>query len=642
MNSQIRLCLATVATLLTMVAIWGLQNPYGEISYNDASLYTFFALARLHPGSLGTDVFLRFGSQDAYTVFSPLYAAAIELFGLERAAALGSFLAQLAFYFCGWQLARTFMPARQALLAVGLLIALPSDYGSGQVFHYVESFLTPRQFAEAATLAGLAALLSRRRALAVVCLLLTLMLHPVMAVAGMVLFLCLQIGIPRPRPALAAAAGVGLLALLPVLIVPYGSFAPFDTEWLKLSDSAASYLFMSEWHAEDWARLVVPVALLAAGAATNTDPTVRRLSLAAILAAACSMAVGWVFVDLLHSVIFTQLQPWRWFWLVQCLAVLLTPAIVRDCWQSGPAGRGGLVLLGATWVLSRTLADTYAASACVALACLGASAVIWLRTVQVRPLATASWLLFVSAILMSFAFKLQYIPVNPGSPGHWLRLDPAEVHTWGGDGIAYAAVLVLVWSFIKEQAGALGPIAACAAAVAICGIVVPATWQSWSAKRYPDQQFAAFSSWREVIPAHAEVVWPRTPMGTWYLLERPSYYSAHQVAGDIFSRAKAIEIHRRAAHVAQALKLASPHPTDRAESLAMLASSDSQQLPHNADNLNEKGLFLLCADPALGFYVSQVRLNLPAAAPVITPNPLRPRNQYHLYRCTDVRESGAG
>ena len=55
------------------------------------------------------------------------------------------------------------MSAALALLAVGLLVVLPSWYGSNSVFAYVEAFLTPRQSAEAFALAGLAAALYSRQ-----------------------------------------------------------------------------------------------------------------------------------------------------------------------------------------------------------------------------------------------------------------------------------------------------------------------------------------------------------------------------------------------------------------------------------------------------------------------------------------------
>src|SRR5262249_50042359 len=152
-TDQLQARWSAVGMVLIIAAIWMVQHPYLGIVGNDSSLYSLIALARLHPDSLSADVFLRYGSQDTYTVFTPLFAAAIRLLDLEPAAAILSFLGQIGFLGCAWLLARSLMPARWALLAVGLLIALPSNYGVAHIFSYVESFLTPRQAAEALTLA---------------------------------------------------------------------------------------------------------------------------------------------------------------------------------------------------------------------------------------------------------------------------------------------------------------------------------------------------------------------------------------------------------------------------------------------------------------------------------------------------------
>jgi hypothetical protein len=56
--------------LLHCVIAWALSHGYRGL-FHDAGLYTLQALARLTATSLGHDLFLRFGSQDRYTIFSP-------------------------------------------------------------------------------------------------------------------------------------------------------------------------------------------------------------------------------------------------------------------------------------------------------------------------------------------------------------------------------------------------------------------------------------------------------------------------------------------------------------------------------------------------------------------------------------------
>src|ERR1700694_3272409 len=80
----------TVLLLLCVIA-WALSHGYRGI-FHDAGLYTLQALARLAPAALGQDVFLRFGSQDRYTIFSPIYADFRRPKGMGAAAATLSFI----------------------------------------------------------------------------------------------------------------------------------------------------------------------------------------------------------------------------------------------------------------------------------------------------------------------------------------------------------------------------------------------------------------------------------------------------------------------------------------------------------------------------------------------------------------------
>jgi hypothetical protein len=73
-----------VVLMLLGVTTWALSHAYAGI-FHDAGLYTLQALARLSPESLSSDVFLKFGSQDRFTLFSPIYAATAHWLGVEPA-----------------------------------------------------------------------------------------------------------------------------------------------------------------------------------------------------------------------------------------------------------------------------------------------------------------------------------------------------------------------------------------------------------------------------------------------------------------------------------------------------------------------------------------------------------------------------
>jgi hypothetical protein len=624
-HETLRSRLALAGFSLCLLAGWMLRHPYLGISFNDSALYSLQALARLHPESLASDVFLRFGSQDHFTFFSPLFASAIKLLDLEPAAALLTVAGQLAFFSCAWLLARQTMPTRHALLAVGLLIVLPSSYGVDNFFSYVESFLTPRQLAEALVLACLASAVASHRVVASVCLLAAMLLHPIMGFAGVVMLFCMYVAIPRPRLALAAATVLLVGTTLVALVLRAGPFAPFDPAWLKLIRDFTPYLFPSEWSAESWCRVVVAVVGLAIGALTSPSPVVSRLCRAALLTTVCSVVVTLVYSDLLHVVIFTQMQAWRWLWLVEAIAVLLLPVIVFDCWRTGVPGRITVVLLISAWVLR-----DYAVSLYIGLFAI-ACAVAARRLTQSRAtrlLLLGSYAMLLIAITISVAAKLSDVAFGAHSADSTPLLLTQQ---WGEDGVFCAAIILVSWWTLERRESLLSALSLAATGIVTCLVLAPLAWHSWTDFHYTRTLHTAFAPWRAVIPPKAEVIWPGTPVGAWYLLERPSYYSIHQVAGNIFSRAKTTEIHRRAQLVGTALEASEPsRPTDQRSNARKLV------LPMNADKLEAHGLVVVCGDPALGFVVSWSRLGFTPFEPVV-PNRNKPKSPLYLYRCADFR-----
>lgn len=97
--------IGVTAILLLCGIIWALSHVYQGL-FHDANLYTLQALGWLGPDSLSHDVFLRLGSQDRYTIFSPIFAFAIQLLGPEWAAASLTLASQIAFFVGAWIVAR--------------------------------------------------------------------------------------------------------------------------------------------------------------------------------------------------------------------------------------------------------------------------------------------------------------------------------------------------------------------------------------------------------------------------------------------------------------------------------------------------------------------------------------------------------
>ncbi len=543
-----RLVLAVVG--LVGIATWALSHSYRGI-FHDAGLYTLQALARLHPDSLSGDVFLKFGSQDGFTIFSPIYAAASRMLGVEFAAATLTLVLQGALLAGAWILARAVMPFSMAIFGVAVLIAVPGDYGPDRIFTCIEPFLTPRMGAEALVLGSLAAALWQRKALAASLGITAVLIHPIMAMAGVCALVYLYVGKPKPLFT-GAVAIVGLMTLaLAAYVMPQGDWGRFDAHWLALVEHRSPYVFIAHWQLDDWSRAAVTLATLGVGLRVLPNKRARTLSLIALTTALAGLALTFIACDLLHLVVLTQLQPWRWQWLGAVVAAVLLPAILRALWQDAAIETGTTELRTAelrTTALLLVSAWVFASNAFALFASLAALAALVLLP-KLKP-SEARWVYFgacglgVIAVAWRLASNLEFTDayyLDPNIP-LWIRRASSFIH----DGTAPVAAVSLAFWLARMRRGRTALILLGGLAGAACVGSFPQTWKSWTTREFPPQQLAGLGGFRERIPPGADVFWPESPVAVWVLLQRPSYLSVIQTSGMVFSRRSALELERRA------------------------------------------------------------------------------------------------
>jgi len=529
------------------LATWAVSHPYKGV-FHDARLYTLQALAHLQPKSLSHDVFLRSGSQDHFTVFSPVYAAVIRLVGVDHAAALLTFFLQIAFFCAAATLARQVSCFRMAALGLSLLIAIPGYYGADAIFACVEPFVTPRMAAEALVLCGLAAALDGRSKLSVVLVSAASALHPVMAAAGIAALLCLHLAIPRPRLA-ALLCGTAVILLVALAMAGMrGSLGSFDPVWLGLVEARSPYLFLRNWSLEDWGRLTVPVATLLVGTMALQSPRdhapgkgrARTLALMSLLTVTGGLLLTLVACDWLQLVLFTQLQPWRWQWLATAVSALLLPLIGSTCWKQGVAGKTTAALLGAAWIF---------ASGTLALATAAGAVLATLVVRRLRP-TEARWVLrgacgaLLIALVMRIASNLLFTDTYSADPRIplWIRQVSSVVH----DGTVPFAIAIAILALASQPRGVRGVALLALLTTTACVALTPDTWALWSQQQFSPALQARFAPWRALIPPGKDVFWSELALQTWVLLDRPSYLSVIQTSGVLFSRDAALEMQRRA------------------------------------------------------------------------------------------------
>ena len=615
---------------LLALAAWLVQHPFVGIKH-DSVLYTLFALARLHPDTLTADVFLRFGSQDQFSLFTPIYATAVNLFGLEHAAALLLLVSQAILYTCAWLLARRFMAPLEATLSIALLVGLPDDYGPSLIFHAFEPFITARLPAEALVVGAVLAAVTQRYWIAAGCIVVAMLLHPIMGAAGAA-FLILTDLVPRHPKLSAVAAGVGFIAALGIVIAvaPLGRLQ--DKDWLSAINWTSDYLFVSTWHLPDWSRAAVYPVLLMLGCQVGVAPALRRICAGLLATVASGMLITLVFGDLLHVTLFIDLQAWRWLWLANVLALVLAPAILQDSWRRGYSGRVAVVVLASLWVFRTSPAAFLGIPAVIALAAMPSE---WNQHKYWKWLFLGACVLLGLGICLSLVNRFSYVPVPDARGPRLLQ----QVRFVCNDGLILGALLFGTWIMLRgpgsnDAAKTWGALAAILAATVACAWLVPFGWQSYSAVNFTPELASRFAPWRAEIPPHAEVLWPDNPTGGWYLLERPIYWSVAQLAGAIFSKDKALLAQRRNTLINTALKNSNllvhiGSPEDLEKQLKAGA-------PTNASHMDLKAMRAVCADPDLRYIVSWMSL-APTPFPPVNVDPSKAHGKLYLYRCADLR-----
>lgn len=602
-----------VVMVTLCIATWALQHGYPGIRH-DAVLYSLQGLARLHP-TLANDPFLRFGSQDQFSLFGAIYALVIQWLGLEPAAAILTFTSQLALIACAVLLLRQAIPDPTYVgLGIVMLIAIEGFYGSRQIFSCIESYSTPRMAAEALALAGLCAAYNERRGLAWGLVVAGMVIHPLMATAGVVSLGFFYPGRQRPRLTAAVIGGGLLLLWLVGDVMPQGHWGTFGSDWLTIVRDRSPFVFLSGWSLDDWARAAIPVATLIIGAVVLAEQRARVLCQIALCTALTGLALTLVACDASKLVIFTQLQPWRWQWLAVLAAALLLPAIVAAGWHYARSGKIAVTLLVAAWWFESDLIALLTAITAVASLALNRFA----DRREPQYILYGSGALALMALVFRIATNLEFFQLHFMDWRIPLWLRQASCLASGGT-LPVAVALLATW-LAGRRYGAAALAALAIVLVIVCAGQSPDGWRRWSGQRFPPALVKQFAPWRELIPPDAEIFWSEQPLATWVLLERSSYISVSQTSGVLFSRTSAMEVARRA----EALSAAVP-----AQSYLDFDGAGGGGLQPTPRQLQQ----ICAAEPRL-FLVSGTQLPWRPLAQ-LPPGARHSLEPVRLYRCSD-------
>ncbi len=532
---------ASLALTLMLVTLWSLTHRYRALD-GDAELYAVQALARIRRG-LANDLFLQNLSQDRYTIFSPLYAWCIGLFGLRSAAMLLTVVFKVWFFAAAWWLARELSNSHTAFLATALLIVTGGAYGAFNVFHYSEDWVTARSMAEALVITALALHFHGWKYIGLLASIAALFVHPLMALPVFLLLVCLWL--PLRYGALGAAAGVLVsLGIAATALAPPSIghlFTVIDADWLEVVRERSQFLFLQLWTVDDWKLNARPFLSLTASAAAISDPRIRKLCLAAMLVAAAGLAVALIAGGIGPIAILLQGQAWRWVWIASFFSVLLLAPTAVSMWRDAKCGPLCAMLMIAAWTFPSVDGDT-----CVALALLLWSVRNRINGQMTRYTQMAAIVL--GAVVIMWIAANFWTTVRSPLPESGRESVAAQLtkKIMGLEGLS----VVLVWSLATWIRSRRSLVPLGAVSLAFLGVTVwllPGTFTDMN-RDGEMQQIEEFSSWRSAIPASANVfVVPAHNSAdfAWFTLERPSYLTVDQSSGVVFSRATSLEVRRR-------------------------------------------------------------------------------------------------
>ena len=515
-----------------------LARPYLGIN-NDAIQYTAQALARLNPEIYRNDIYFRWGSQDQYTVFSPLFAFMVGHLGIGAAHLAVVIASLVAFLAASFALVRTLLPEGLRAFAMVLIALSAGHYGPLRMFRMAEAFVSPRPIAEAGTLLALLLLYRGRRFAALALLGACGLLHPLVGIAGMLywwIYMALDGGDRRVLlalvllPCVAALAGMQPFAQL---------FTFFDAEWFERIYQWHRQLFISQWNAQDWSRVAFDLAALCM-AVRLCSGKLRTVFQAAVLTALVAVGLTFLAGDVLHDTLMTNVQPWRALWLVHWFALGAASLVASRLWPEGDAGRlvAGLLLFAfATRGLQTSLGASLLA---VAVFAGRANLVVAPRMVNVLVAglcvgALASWISADHALFASPLFPVGLAEV----PMLRVLSRPFPI---------LVAAAAFYWFTLRRDAIRTAVLASAALLVfAICA------WDQRPAfARYVDSSTPGQHPFSRIVAPGEQIWWYGESLDgggsvlmSWILMERASFQSYFQHVGQHFNRETTMELHRR-------------------------------------------------------------------------------------------------
>ncbi|MBI2803356.1 MAG: hypothetical protein HYX68_00050 [Planctomycetes bacterium] len=547
-----------VTLFLLLLALNALARPYANISH-DARLYSLQVLNQTEGGAFADDVFLRYGSQDGYSIFSRIVAPVAAIGGLKLTFFALYLVFNTLFVWGLFRLLRTlFTDPMLSTCALIYLVTADLFYGGHGIFTVHEQFFTPRLVATGLVLHALERLVSHRFVVSFSLLAVALAFHPLMAFGGLLIWTGYLAKCFLPAKVFCGLLAGGAIAGLTALLIPTVALRMFgymDDEWHEQVRLTVLYNYPDSWTYVDWVNhsLALSLCVMASVWLFRDDPVRSRFYFIVALAAVVGL-VSTIIASLSPYALLFQGQPYRVVWIVKILqAPLGFLVFVRFSQATTLAPRLAALGLAAFFLFVNFHANEFM----IYLFVLPVAVFYWRKMKDpVRPdwwwYAAASTL-FVGAVswmLYRWGFLIAQRDVLLG---HFDVTDLIRIFIQCTPGVVWVAVVFFTARWLALEARGTAVRWACFALAFILPTLHFGLDYSDLGRRHLTRYGDDVAFVRQ---AFEERGWNQTRVPTvysslgraeyvWYDLHATSYFDAVQTAGVMFNRQTAVEITRR-------------------------------------------------------------------------------------------------
>jgi len=622
----------TSLIVMTVFALWLASHPWRGF-WHDAVLYSVQALRYLYPANFQHDLYFLHGSQDAFTVFSPLYAAVIKVAGQDSAGLILQVIGSLLWVSGAVFLLRPVLRGLPFWLGLTMLFIWPTDYGPDPaILRLGESFLTPRLYAEGLGMLALGCFVRGRTTWGMVPACLAFALHPLVACAPLLVgVLYLFWGKWRAMAGAAILGSIFLATAAKLGVQPFDRLAvSMDADWFRVVNIVAPMVSWKTWHTADWISRTFLALSLVLIAYRLAGGVLGRMFLSTAVAGAIGILANWVGTGLTDNQLLIQLQPWRMLWLAHLCSWIALAWLFGNYWHRERV----IKILLLSLCLAALTRDTVGG----AVALLAGASLCY--CVPRPPMAWPSWgnkaaLAGLTALLFAWFLEISRETAKgmvqlPSHELSWVALLWFMNILYLGLGAAAGTgLLLVVWRWCESQRKALQLGAFALVFATLCFSAIFAVFPA--RHKYgltPDGKRAVQQAFLPLIPVHASMYWENNVLVTWYVLHRSSYASNIQLTGVVFNRGTAIEGARRMERLRQLGGVDSVIAHDNQQTFA-----GAKLLPE----VSQASLSFACADPALDYVVLTKKFE----SAIAQARDAEYDKTYYLYDCSSLRKPKA-